>query len=150
MQILEAQEKIKSTNGGISPKIKSLDDRTEYAIKLMEVADIPRFSWTIDSDNGDITLESETDPLSVQVWHGSTCNTKRRDFRFLNLDDPCECGTAVPSEGLCINQFIFMRGEKLQETEPGVNEFKYLWIKNFNILKLSKAPKHGLHTKDLQ
>ena len=122
VQILEAQEKIKSTNGGISPKIKSLDDRTEYAIKLMEVADIPRFSWTIDSDNGDITLESETDPLSVQVWHGSTCNTKRRDFRFLNLDDPCECGTAVPSEGLCINQFIFMRGEKLQETEPGVSD----------------------------
>ena len=120
LQINEAQEKLKRTNGDISPVIKTLEDRRDYSMKLMEIAKIPRFSWTIDSDNGDITLESETDPVRVQVWHGSTCNDKRRDFRFINAEDPCECGVAVDSVGLCINQFIFMIGEELQETEPGL------------------------------
>ena len=126
LQINEGQEKLKSANGGISPAIESFDDRTEYSIKLMEAADIPRLRWTIDSDTGDITLESEVDPVSVQVWQGSTCNDQRRDFRFMNVDDPCDCGVAIDSVGLCINQFIFMVGEDLQETEPGevLNSFR--------------------------
>ena len=85
----------------------------------MKVADIPRYSWDIDSVTGDIALMSETEPVSVHVYHASTCNDKRRDFRFLNADNPCTCGVFIPSEELCVNQFIFFDAEELEETEPG-------------------------------
>ena len=57
--------------------------------------------------------------MSVSVWHASTCNTERRDWRIVNLDDPCTCGFVVPSEDLCANLAVLWGRESLQETEPG-------------------------------
>ena len=62
---------------------------------------------------------SESEPVSVHMYHASTCNDQRRDFRFLNKDNPCTCGVFIPGEELCVNQFIFFDAEELTETEPG-------------------------------
>ena len=96
-----------------------MEERTETSIRLMDAADIPRFNWTIDSETGDITVHSEVAPDSVHVWHASTCNTHRRDFRLLNLDEPCECGLDVPIQDLCLNSRVLYRAEQLEETSPG-------------------------------
>jgi len=118
-ELLYAKEKFKSLYGGVLPEIETVEDRNNFCIKMQQVSDMPKFDWIIDPDSGDITVTSETDPVSVHVWHGSTCNNKRRDFRFLNKDNPCECGTWIASEELCINQNIFFGAEKLHETESG-------------------------------
>ena len=118
-ELLEARESLKLENGGVDPEIVTLEDRAEYSLRLVEISDVPRFDWSTDPATGDITVTSEQEPASVHVWHASTCNTERRDFRFLNKDDPCECGVWVASQELCINEFIFWGAEELQETEPG-------------------------------
>ena len=53
-----------------------MEERSATSVKLMEAADIPRFNWTIDSESGDISLQSEVEPNSVHVYHASTCNTQ--------------------------------------------------------------------------
>jgi len=113
----KAKERLKRANTFLVPT--TVEERTESSVRLMEAADIPRFGWTIDSDTGDITVQSEVEPVSVHVWHASTCNTQRRDFRLLNLDSPCQCGLAVPGEDLCLNTRVLYRAETLQETQPG-------------------------------
>ena len=35
---------------------KTLDDRNEATMELMSIANVPRFNWTIDPENGDITV----------------------------------------------------------------------------------------------
>ena len=47
-------------------------------VRNIQVSEIPRFSWTTEPGTGDITVTAETAPLSVHVWHASTCNTERR------------------------------------------------------------------------
>ena len=89
----------------------------------MDFSSIPRFNWTIDSDSGDIIVHAETRPTSVHLWHATTCNNHRRDFRIVNLDDPCTCGIKLPDiggfEGLCSNLLVLWTTEELSETSPG-------------------------------
>ena len=85
----------------------------------MTEANVPKFNWTIDSENGDITVMSEVEPVSVNVWHTFTCNGHRRDWRIANLDDPCPCGFVVPGEELCANLEVLWNKDPLYETEPG-------------------------------
>ena len=65
------------------------------------------------------TLRSSAD------WETSLSNSQtsflpqRRDFRLLNLDDPCECGIAVPIDDMCLNTRVLFNAEKLEETSPG-------------------------------
>ena len=47
-------------------------------VRNIQVSEIPRFSWSTEPGTGDITVTAETAPLSVHVWHASTCNTERR------------------------------------------------------------------------
>ena len=115
--MLQAKERIKRDKSFQLPR--TVEERTETSIRLMDAADIPRFNWTIDSETGDITVQSEVAPASVHVWHASTCNTQRRDFRLLNLDEPCECGLDVPIQDLCLNSRVLYRAEQLEETSPG-------------------------------
>ena len=107
-ELLSAHNHLKKKYNGQRPLINSIEDRNTASVELMSVAAIPRFNWTIDSYNEDIIVHSETKPKSVHLWHASTCNDKRRDFRLLNLDDPCTCGMEVMD--LCLNvRIIIMR-----------------------------------------
>ena len=119
VELLDAQQKLKNQSNGVLTAPTTIEEREEFSIRLMEVADLPQVTWTIDSDNGDIMVSADRDPVSVHVYHASTCNGKRRDFRFLNAEQPCECGAAVPGEDLCINRFIFFDAEELTEMSEG-------------------------------
>ena len=48
---------------------------------------VPSFSWDIDHDSGDITvqLDGTKDPYEVTMWYATSCNEgdPRRDFRYL-------------------------------------------------------------------
>jgi len=116
-QILLAHIKIAEENG---PKeITTIEQRNEVSQQIMSIANIPRFNWTIDPENGDITVMSEVQPVSVSVWHAITCNSERRDWRIANLDDPCTCGFVVPGEDYCANLAVLWTKDDLEETEPG-------------------------------
>ena len=40
-------------------KLSTIDDRNLYTQEIMSVANIPKFNWTIDPENGDIIVNSE-------------------------------------------------------------------------------------------
>jgi len=98
---------------------KTIEERNSKSLKLMDGSAIPRFNWTIDSESGDITVYSETKPTSVHMWHSTTCNDIRRDYRIVNLDDPCTCGIKVGEDDLCANLRVLWYPEELIETSPG-------------------------------
>jgi PhoPQ-activated pathogenicity-related protein len=120
-EILSAHKLLKEKHNGRRPLVKTIEDRNAASIELMSAAEIPRFNWTIDTTNGDITVHSETKPKSVHLWHASTCNTGRRDFRMLNNDDPCDCGFTVLDQ--CLNLRILWVAEELEETSPGKKKY---------------------------
>jgi len=73
---------------------------------LVRGKEIPEVNWVISEDTGDITatVTSSIQP-NVTMWYARTCGLEspaRRDFRLLNLDDPCQCGVAF--DGQCLNQ----------------------------------------------
>lgn len=98
---------------------KTIEDRNAKSLQMMDGSGIPRFNWTIDSETGDITVHTETQPTSVHMWHSTTCNEERRDYRILNLDDPCPCGFKVENGTLCSNLGVLWFPKKLTETPPG-------------------------------
>ena len=128
-QILAADQmrtRMKFGEGVLKP-YKTIEERNVATMEMMEFSNIPKFSWDIDPDNGDITVSSEEQPLAVNVWHASTCTPERRDWRIVNLDEPCECGFAVPGEDLCANLGALWASDPLQETEPGSKT----WVAHF-------------------
>lgn len=75
----------------------------------------------IDSETGDLTVDvGNTKPKHVTMWHSTTCNGVRRDFRALNDDDPCTCGFTI--KGKCLNVKIRWSKTKLEEDpdRPGI------------------------------
>ena len=79
--------------------------------------DIPRYNWTVDDISGDITVMTDTQPASVTLWHATTCDHHRRDFRLINIDTPCECGVAYGDH--CINLQVLWSPQQLDETSSG-------------------------------
>ena len=68
-QILLAHMKIDEEHG---PKeITTIEQRNEVSQQIMSIANIPRFNWTIDPENGDITVMSEVQPVRKGII-GST------------------------------------------------------------------------------
>jgi len=53
----------------------------------------PVITWTIENVTGTITVTqvSRHRPVSVIAWSTRTCNGRRRDFRFWNMDGPEHC-----------------------------------------------------------
>jgi len=119
-EILAANEARAGKYGGKTPMAKSIEERNSASLELAVVADIPQFNWTI-AESGDITVHAATKPISVHMWHATTCNSERRDFRVVNLDDPCTCGLTVPMDGqsYCANLQVFWTSVQLHETSPG-------------------------------
>ena len=73
-EVLQAKERLKEEGKFQLPR--TVEERSATSVRLMEAADIPKFNWTIDSESGDISLQSEVEPNSVHVYHASTCNTQ--------------------------------------------------------------------------
>ena len=73
-EVLQARERLREDRTFRPPR--TVEERSASSVRLMEAADIPRFSWTIDGESGDIVLQSEVEPNSVHVYHASTCNTQ--------------------------------------------------------------------------
>ena len=86
--------------GGTRRVAKTIEERNEASLELVEAAAIPRLNWTI-ADNGDIIAQASTKPTKVHMWHATTCNSERRDFRLINLDDPCTCGVKILGQCQC-------------------------------------------------
>ena len=80
-----------------------------------QTGEMPRLSWSHDSESGDITVRSDlTRPVRVELWSASSCSAQRRDWRRANLDIPCDCGQA--QDGICFNTVSDWRAEPLVET----------------------------------
>ena len=65
---------------------------------------MPVIDWQIDNGTGNITVTfngNTSQIVEAMAWHGRSCWNDRRDFRLINLDNPCHCG--VYSGGYCIN-----------------------------------------------
>ena len=95
---------------------------------------IPTFSQFTDSTTGDITVQIDSATLpegvavkSVDMWHATTCNSERRDFRVVcngwgPTGDKClPCGVKV--KGLCANAKILWSKEALSETAAGTGTY---------------------------
>ena len=98
---------------------------------------VPTFAQSTDSATGDITVTVDRSTLpprttlkEVNVWHATTCNSQRRDFRIINNGwaPPgsgkvvcLPCGIKV--KGLCTNLEILWSKEPLNETAAGTGEF---------------------------
>lgn len=88
---------------------------------LLYKQEVPEFTWTISPTTGEIvvTLNDVGEVHEASVWYGNSCGTnldgiKRRDFRIISLDSPCECG--VLSDGYCLNVKSFWTREVLTES----------------------------------
>jgi hypothetical protein len=69
---------------------------------------VPVFTWDISEETGKITatLDGEGEVHEAAMWYAYSCGNnpdgiKRRDFRIMHMDVPCECG--IGAEGYCIN-----------------------------------------------
>jgi len=81
---------------------------------VIDNATVPEFTWEIENTTGDIIVDvADSEPLEVNMWHATTCNGERRDFRLINLDKPCECGVDV--KGHCLNLKVSWSKTKLEE-----------------------------------
>ena len=64
-------------------------------------------------------LDDVGDVYEASMWYSYSCGnnedgTKRRDFRIVSLDEPCECGKG--SDGYCLNLKSFSTREILEPT----------------------------------
>ena len=91
-----------------------------WITKLLAKEEVPKFTWDIDKDSGDITvdLSGVSGVKKVEKFYGLSVNDIRRDFRFVNIDDPCPMG--LSKDGTCLNLRSFWKSEELQPTGGGV------------------------------
>ena len=78
---------------------------------------MPGLRWSRDPVSGDITVTTEISPVRVEMWSAPSCSHSRRDWRTVNLDSPCQCGTE--NDGICFNEVSVWTAQTLEETEPG-------------------------------
>ena len=80
---------------------------------LLNEWDIPYLTWDYDADTGDITAYPHGGNVySAQMWHATSCNGRRRDFRLLSLDEPCECGLEIAAFCLTTESWWYKKALK--------------------------------------
>ena len=66
----------------------TIEERNVRTLHMMEnMAQLPKVEWIQDEVDGSITVWSDTQPISVFMWHANTCingPVNRRDFRIAN------------------------------------------------------------------
>eukprot|EP00505_MAST-04D_sp_SCG-Rhode-Island_P004153 Stramenopile-MAST_4_protein_4153 len=96
--------------------LELLPAMSTYMRAVLRNVSPPKMTWTIDNVSGNITMKTNVAPVAVNMWHATSCNNKRRDFRLFNLDDPCTCG--IKAKGMCLNLKIFWTSVRLEEIAP--------------------------------
>lgn len=97
-----------------------------WALYLLNKETVPTFTWEISATTGEITatLDDVGTVHSATLYYGYSCGNnvehgklaKRRDFRILNLDVPCECGIGGAVVGYCANLKSFESKIELNAT----------------------------------
>mmetsp|Transcript_8284 Transcript_8284/g.12359 ORF Transcript_8284/g.12359 Transcript_8284/m.12359 type:complete len:247 (+) Transcript_8284:44-784(+) len=91
---------------------------------------VPEFTWEINEETGAITatLDDIGEVFEASMWYGYSCGTnadgtKRRDFRIMHMDNPCECG--ISAQGYCLNLKSFWTRVMLEGTvtEDGKRQY---------------------------
>jgi hypothetical protein len=97
---------------------------------LLAEQTLPEFTWSISNATGAITAELDDvgDVYEASMWYAYSCGnnkdgTKRRDFRILSLDVPCECG--IGYDGYCSNLKSFWTREILEPTVTAEGKRSY-------------------------
>ena len=95
---------------------RTIEERNERSLQLIKQSTIPKVTWSINEDNGEIVVQTDTQPKAVHLWHANTCGlSARRDFRIANKDDPCLCGIGDLSiagyDHLCGNLAVLWSSE---------------------------------------
>mmetsp|Transcript_34025 Transcript_34025/g.43883 ORF Transcript_34025/g.43883 Transcript_34025/m.43883 type:complete len:532 (-) Transcript_34025:234-1829(-) len=91
---------------------------------LLDKRAVPTMEWSIDNTTGTITVVLDKVPvdataLHVRKYYANTWGgNARRDFRLLNLDDPCE--SPIVSDGTCLNDKVLWKFENLTAEADGV------------------------------
>jgi PhoPQ-activated pathogenicity-related protein len=105
---------------GILEIVPAISTWINYLLKDWKV---PEFTWDISTETGKITatLDGEGEVHEASMWYAYSCGNnpdgiKRRDFRIMHMDTPCECG--IGAQGYCINLKSFWTQVVL---EPEVN-----------------------------
>jgi len=109
------------------PTLETIDDRNSWTLQLAENYHVPKYNWTVNEDTGDITVYAFGSilPSSVHLWHSTTCDNTRRDFRLIHghgADEKCSCGFPLPEQSgqkTCANLGVLWTSKKLSETSPG-------------------------------
>jgi hypothetical protein len=94
---------------------------TAWIDSLLKQQTVPTFNWTIAAETGEITavLDHVGKVHKASVWWAYSCGNnakdgvKRRDFRIMSLDNPCECGFTT-DDGFCVNTKSFWTQEELK------------------------------------
>ena len=54
-----AADQYLTKSSGHAVQLQTIDDRNSYTQRIASIANVPKFNWTIDPENGDITVMSE-------------------------------------------------------------------------------------------
>eukprot|EP01083_Nonionella_stella_P242585 846072_1 len=98
---------------------------------------LPIVNWDINNNSyGNITVYFEGNTKQIvdaAIWHGRSCGkngkNKRRDFRMISLDNPCDCG--VKSGDYCLNVVSLW---------TPINNFKPVFINDTYAMFQANAP----------
>eukprot|EP00817_Percolomonadidae_sp_ATCC50343_P000466 CAMPEP_0117426118 /NCGR_PEP_ID=MMETSP0758-20121206/6284_1 /TAXON_ID=63605 /ORGANISM="Percolomonas cosmopolitus, Strain AE-1 (ATCC 50343)" /LENGTH=558 /DNA_ID=CAMNT_0005211071 /DNA_START=153 /DNA_END=1829 /DNA_ORIENTATION=+ len=80
-----------------------------YMRSFMEKKPRPQVSWSIDYNTNTITVKASKKPSSIVIWHSTTCQDKRVDFRLISGYKPCPW---FEVKGLCAQPAIWFRTTK--------------------------------------
>ena len=92
-----------------------------------DAATLPNFRQSTDPASGAITVTVEPAAKArlkaVHLWHATTCNGERRDFRVLNSAGWGPSGSCTPcgfgAKGICTNLRVLWNVSTLSEQTPG-------------------------------
>jgi len=93
---------------------------------LLKKETVPTMDWDRDDVTGQITLTlgegaNQVDTVT-KYWQQTGDTYGRRDFRFLNIDDPCLCGAEY--EGNCLNlQVLNWKSETVSPSADDANVY---------------------------
>jgi len=107
---------------------RDFEEREHLSLRLIREAQVPEYNWTISDAGQRITVQADRAPLSVHLWHASTCHAhanNRKDFRLVNLDSPCTCG--IEYDEKCVNLAVLWAARELKETSPGSLTWEGYW-----------------------
>lgn len=103
--------------------LEAVPSISAWAQALLYKDPVPKFTWDISEQTGAIYVTLDNMPNSIvheaTMWWAYSCgenawdgNTKRKDFRIMSMDAPCNCGISL--EGYCANLKSFWAKETLE------------------------------------